>query len=85
MTEEVTTPPAGRARTSAAPSAAAARMRRHQERRRQGLLWLAIEVRETEVDALVLRGLLAAESRHDCYAVREALYQFLERQLESEP
>ena len=39
------------------PSAAAERMRRHRERRRQGLRYPIIEFHETEIDALVRRGL----------------------------
>jgi hypothetical protein len=34
-----------------------------------------VELRETAVDVLIRRRLLAAESRHDKAAVRHALYQ----------
>ena len=44
-----------------APSAAAERMRRHRQRRRDGLRCFMIELRETEIDALIRKGLLAAE------------------------
>jgi hypothetical protein len=37
----------------AARTAAAERMRRHRQRRRDGLRCLMIELRETEVDALI--------------------------------
>jgi len=46
-------------------SAAAERMRLHRERRRLGLRCLMIELRETEIDALVRRGLLKWETRND--------------------
>jgi hypothetical protein len=63
------------------PSAAAERMRLHRERRRQGLSCLTIELRETEIDALVRRGLLKAETRNDEHAVRMALYAHLDQTL----
>jgi hypothetical protein len=65
----------------AAPSAAAERMRRHRQRRRDGLRCLMIELRETEIDALIRNGLLAAENRHDYDSVQSALYAFLDRAL----
>jgi hypothetical protein len=65
----------------AAPSAAAERMRRHRQRRRDGLRCLMIELRETEVDALIRQGLLAAENRHNCDSVQSALYAFLDHAL----
>jgi hypothetical protein len=62
-------------------SAAAERMHLHRERRRQGLRCIIVELRETEIDALVRRGLLEAETRNDKYAVRMALYEYLDRTL----
>ena len=62
-------------------SAAAERMRQHRERRRQGLRCLMIELRETEIDALVGMGLLKAEMRDDAEAVSVALYEHLSRTL----
>jgi hypothetical protein len=59
-------------------SAAAERMRLHRERRRLGLRCLTIELRETELDALIRRGLLRADMRNDPSAVTKALYAFLE-------
>ena len=50
-------------------------------RRRQGFRCLTIELRETEIDALIRRGLLKAETRHDMDAVRLALYQYLDHTL----
>ena len=65
----------------AAPSAAAERMRRHRQRRRDGLRCLIIELRETEIDALIRKGLLTAENSHDYDSVQSALYAFLDRAL----
>jgi hypothetical protein len=65
----------------AARSAAAERMRLHRERRRLGLRCFTIELRETEIDALIRKGLLRAEMRNDQNAVSEALYAYLDRTL----
>jgi hypothetical protein len=62
-------------------SAAAERMRLHRERRRRGLRSVTIELRETEIDALVHRGLLNPETRNDKNAVTMALYEHLDRSL----
>ena len=69
--------------SSAGPSssAAALRMRRHRERRRRGLLCLALEVRLTEIDALVRKELLKPETRNSPLAITQALYAFLDRTL----
>jgi hypothetical protein len=76
--------PTAAALISATLSPAAARMRRHRERRRDGLRCLTVEIRESELDALVLRGLLPEDSRNDRNAVLQALYSFLEQELDSE-
>jgi hypothetical protein len=63
-------------------SLAAERMRRHRKRRRKGLRCVTIdELRETEIDTLVQRGLLQADARNDARAVRKALYQYFDRTL----
>jgi hypothetical protein len=62
-------------------SAAAARMRRHRERRRDGLRCLMIELRETEIDALVRNDFLKSDARNDPHSIEMALYEFLERTL----
>jgi hypothetical protein len=62
----------------AARPAAAERMRRHRQRRRDGLRCLMIELRETEIDALIRNGLLPPENRHDYDSVQSALYAFLD-------
>jgi len=48
---------------------AAERIRLHRDRRRRGLRCLLIELRETNVDALIRRGLLEQETRNDRNAV----------------
>ena len=58
---------------------AATRMRRHRDRRRDGLRCLNIELRVTEIDALIKRGLLKSETRNDAKSIIEALYAFLEK------
>jgi hypothetical protein len=57
------------------PSAAAARMRLHRERRRQ--------LRETEIDIFIQKGLLDGEMRNDPGTVCEALYAHLDQTLGS--
>jgi hypothetical protein len=49
-------------------------MRLHRERRRQGLRCLTIELRETEIDALIGMKLLRAEMRNSPNDIIEALY-----------
>ena len=79
--ELTVTPPT----TEPARSAAAERMRRHRERRRDGLRCLTIELRETEIDALVRIGLLRAEMRNDQNSIIEGLYVHLDRTLDFTP
>ncbi len=62
-------------------SRAAARMRRHRERRRDRLRCLNIELRATEIDALIDRGLLKPETRNDAKSIIEALYAFFDETL----
>jgi len=59
-------------------TAAAERMRRHRQRRRDGFRCLMIELRETEIDALISNGLLAAYNRQDYDSVQSAFYAFLD-------
>ena len=66
-------------------SLAAERMRLHRERRRDGLRCLMIELRETEIDALIQRGLLDNETRNDPGAIIDALYGFLDDTLGATP
>jgi len=60
-------------------------MRLHRDRRRRGLRCLTIELRETEIDALIRMGLLSAEARNNIRAVRDALYDHFEHTLGSAP
>jgi hypothetical protein len=69
------------ATTEPATHTAAERMRRHRQRRRDGLRCFLIELRETEIDALMKKGLLPPENRHDYGSVQLALYAFLDRAL----
>ena len=71
--------------TNASPSPAAERMRRHRERRRDGMRCLLVELTDTEIDALVRKGLLKPETRHDQNAIADALYDYLERTLDPLP
>ena len=65
------------------PSAATLRMRRHRERRRDGLRCVTIELRETEIDALIRKSLLKESARNDYRAVLGAFYGFLDGALDS--
>jgi hypothetical protein len=59
------------------PLSPAERMRLTRERRRRGLRLLAVELRESEIDALVRRGRLAPQDRASPAAIKKALYGFL--------
>ena len=65
----------------AAGSAAAERMRAHRARRRKGLRCVMIQLRETEIDVLIRKGLLKADARNDLRAIRNALHAHLDRTL----
>jgi hypothetical protein len=84
MTEMTTHIPTAPPMTRPAASAAE-RMRLHRERRRQGLRCLMIELRETEIDALIRKGLLKPETRNDPTALSKALYAFLDGTLGAKP
>ena len=71
-----TTAPATRA-------AAAERMRAHRQRRRDGLRCLTIELRNTEIDALIRKGMLKTDARNDRDAILNALYAHLEHTLDA--
>jgi hypothetical protein len=68
---------------SIALSAAAKRMRDHRERRRKGHRCVTIELRETEIDLLIRRGLMKADARNDRYAICNALYCHFEATLKA--
>jgi hypothetical protein len=61
------------------PSPAAERMRRHRKRRRNGLRSFNVDLRETEIEELIRRGLLNPADRHEANSVVEAFYAFLEQ------
>ena len=69
----------------ATPSLAAERMRRHRQRRRNGLRCLTIELRATEIETLIRKGLLRWEMRNDRSAIINALYDFLDHTLNPMP
>ena len=73
----------GNDRDAPAPSAAALRMRRHRERRKDGLRCVTIELRETEVTALVRKGFLKEDARNDRRALKTAFYGFPDRTFDS--
>jgi hypothetical protein len=68
-----------------ARSPAAARMRAHRKRKRQGLRCVTVQLRETEIDVLISKGLLAADARNDPRAVRKAVHTHFDRTLRSVP
>jgi hypothetical protein len=69
----------GKRDTALSPTAK--RMRLHRQRRRDGLRCLTIELRETEIDALVRGEMLRADARNDRRAILVAVYTFLDRTL----
>jgi hypothetical protein len=62
-------------------SPAAERMRRHRNRRNKKMRCLIIEIRETEIESLINKGLLSLETRNDMAAIRDALYSYLDQTL----
>jgi hypothetical protein len=60
-------------------SPAAERMRRYRERRRKGVSCVIIQLFETEISALIQRGLLEPTQRHDKAAIARAMGLFLDR------
>jgi hypothetical protein len=63
------------------PLTGSERVQRSRNRKRADMLYLNIEMRPGERDALVRMGLLAEADRNDKIAVRDALYAFFERRL----
>jgi hypothetical protein len=62
-------------------SPAAERMRRYRERRHNGRRCLTVEILESEIDALVQKGLLGRETRNDPIEIAGALYKLFEETL----
>jgi hypothetical protein len=71
--------------TSGSPSPAAERMRRYRDRRNKKLRCLTIELRETEIDELIRKELLKAETRNEPSAIIRALYAHLDLTLGEMP
>lgn len=59
-------------------SPAAERMRRYRARRRRGLSCIKVQLRRSEVDALVASGLLEQTERQDRTALATALHRYLD-------
>jgi hypothetical protein len=59
-------------------SSGAQRMRRYRERRRRGLSCIKVQLRRSEVDALIARGLLHPDKRQDRIALATALHRHLD-------
>ena len=62
-------------------SPAAERMRLHRERKKNGMRCLTIELRETEIDALIRKGFLTADARNDTSEIIDAIYAYFDREL----
>ena len=62
-------------------SPAANRMHLHRLRRRNGLRCVTVELRVTEIEALIRKGLLNNVTRNEPRAVIEALYVHLDKTL----
>jgi hypothetical protein len=63
--------------TEPAFSTGAERMRRHRARRRQGVRCVTTELHDLEIDALIRKGWLKAETCNDLAALVEALHGHL--------
>ena len=61
------------------PFSAAERMRRYRARRRHGHLCIAVELRESEISALISCGLLEMDQRQDRVTIATALHAYLDR------
>jgi hypothetical protein len=59
--------------TTPASRPSAARMTRHRERRRQGTRCVTVDVSQSELDALVVRGHLPEEERDNGAAIKKAI------------
>ena len=60
-------------------------MRVHRQRRRDGLRCLTIEIRDSEIEALIGKQLLKPEMRNDQSAIIDALHAFFDRTLDEIP
>ena len=64
--------------TNASSTPAAERMRRYRERRRRGLSCIKVQLRRSEVDALIGCRLLQPAEREDRRALAAALHRYLD-------
>ena len=69
------------ATTLPARSTAAERMRTHRERKKSGMRCAMIELRETEIDALIRKGFLKSDARNDTSEIIDAIYAFFDHEL----
>jgi hypothetical protein len=60
------------------------RVQRTRDRKRKGIIFLGIELRPTERDALIRIGLLSKADRSNKIAVRDAVYAYFEKYLDVE-
>lgn len=65
-----------------APLTAAERMARYRERRKSGMRYLTLEIRNSEISALVRRGLLHSNKSDDRAAIKAAIYAYFEQTLD---
>ncbi len=79
MSEKVAAPIV--ANTKIARTRAAERMRRCRQRRRDGLRCYRLELHDSEIEALVRRGLLLASEQTNPNAVIKAMYAFFDHTL----
>ena len=73
--------------TTPASRSSASRMTRHRERRRQGTRCVTVDVSQSELDALVVRGYLSEGERDNGIALKkaiEAVLSDIELDLQSE-
>jgi hypothetical protein len=66
------------------PLTGSERARRTRDRKRKGIIFLGIEIRPTERDALIRLGLLNKADRNSKTKLRDALYSFFEMYLDVE-
>jgi hypothetical protein len=62
-------------------SRAAERMRAHRDRKKSGMCCVMLELRATEIDALIQKGFLKADARNDKSEIADALYSYFDREL----
>jgi hypothetical protein len=62
-------------------SPAAERMRAHRDRKKSGMRCVMLELRETEIDALIRKGFLKADARNDKSQITDALYAYFDHEL----